>query len=353
MPGAPSVVSAEEALEGALSTQKGAEEGRAQRWVTHPVGRHGAMDPMIERAIAERASSQLGLLTRSQAREAGLSAKAVRHRIATGHLVPVGNQVLWPAGLPPSPQLWAMAACLDVGGVVTHRAAARSHGLRRVALSAREVLVLKDRSTTTTPLARVHTTTHLTADDVVLVDGVPTTSVARTLLGVAALVPAEVSRAALVGAVEDAVREGKATDRWLWWLLEERRCRGRNGVTTMESVLADRARLGPTESWLEREALRVLAEAGLPRPAVQHVVRRRGAFVSRVDLAYVAERVLIELEGRDHAGDAQRAVDAHQRNQGQLSGHTVLTYTYDQVVRTPEVLVSEVREALAAARAAA
>ena len=46
----------------------------------------------------------------------------------------------------------------------------------------------------------------------------------------------------------------------------------------------------------------------------------------------------------------QRAVDAHQRNAAQLLGHTILTYTYDQVVRTPGVMVAEVRQALATNR---
>ncbi|WCO68880.1 DUF559 domain-containing protein [Iamia majanohamensis] len=305
------------------------------------------MDPMIERAIAERASSQLGLLTRSQARSAGMSAKSIRHRLDSGAWRLVGNSVLWPAVLADGVHLRIMAACLDVGGVASHRTAAWLDAPERVPPpDPLEVLLRKGGSVRTTPLARTHLTTSLPEDDVRTVAGIPTTSAARTLLGLAGLVPAEISYSSFTGSVEEAVRAGRASDRWLWWLLEERRCRGRDGVRVLESVLAERARLGPTESWLEREALRVLEAAGLPLPTVQHVVRRQGAFVSRVDLAYVAERVLIEVEGKDHDGHVQRAVDAHQRNQGQLLGHTVLTYTYEQVVRSPHVLVAEVREAL-------
>ncbi len=311
------------------------------------------MDRMIELAIAERASTQLGLFTRAQARAAGMSAKTIRHRLDSGALRLLGNSVLRPAALPETTHLRIMAACLDVGGVASHRTAAWLEDLASVGRPIPiEVMALRRGSVRTTPLARTHLTTSLRDEDVLVVDGIPTTSVARTLLGVAALVPREIRREALVGAVEQAVREGKASDRWLWWLLEERRCRGRNGVRALETVLTQRAELGPTESWLERETLRVLARAGLPLPVVQHVVRRSGAFVSRVDFAYVPERVLIEVEGRDHASDPQRAVDAHQRNEGQLLGHTVLTYTYGQVVGTPHVLVDEVRRALAAARSA-
>lgn len=307
------------------------------------------MDPIIERSLAERASTQLGLFTTTQARDAGMSRKVLRHRLTHGSLRLVGNQVLWPADLPPStPHLRVMAACLDVDGVASHRTAAWLHGCADVGrLAPIEVMARRGGRTRTTPLARVHLTTSLDPEDVLLVGGVPTTSVARTLLGVASLVPDEVGRGDLVGAVEAAVRDRQASDRWLWWLLEERRCRGRNGVRALESVLAERARLGPTESWLERETLRVLGAAGLPLPHVQCVIRQRGAFVTRVDFAYPDQRVLMEVEGKVHAADAQRAIDAHQRNVGQLLGHTVLTYTYDQVVRTPQVMVEEVRCALA------
>lgn len=312
------------------------------------------MDPGIERSIARRASAQLGLITRSQARAAGMSRAAIARRIDAGQLRLVGNQVLWPAGLPVRPRLEVMAACLDVGGVASHRTAGWCHSLERMDPSTDiEVVVLKGGSTTTTPLARVHTTTNLDPADVLRVEGVPTTSVARTILDLCALVPDEVERNDVVAAVEGAVRDRKASDRWLWWLLEERRCRGRNGVSTMESILAERAALGPTESWLERETLRILGEAGLPLPEVQRVFRRKGAFVSRVDFAYEHLPVAIEVEGKVHASDAQRAVDAHQRNAVQLLGHTVLTFTYGVVVRTPGVVVRTVAEALAQAEARA
>lgn len=100
---------------------------------------------------------------------------------------------------------------------------------------------------------------------------------------------------------------------------------------SLESILAERAALGPTESWLERETLRVLGRAGLPLPEVQCTLRQRGAFVSRVDFLYRAARIVIEVEGKSHDPDEQRGVDARQRNGVQLLGHAVLTYTYQQV----------------------
>lgn len=299
-----------------------------------------------ERAIAERARTQLGHITRRQYLDLGLTYSALAHRTRTGLHRQVGSGTFRLQGAPDGRRADVMAACLDLGAVASHRTAAWLHGLDGFGPPTRiEVLVPKGRRVAN-DLAIVHQTTNLGPDDIVTVDGIPSTSIARTILGLAALVPAEVPREALVGAVEVAVRQRKASDRWLWWLLEERRCRGRNGVGVMEDVLAQRARLGPTESWLERETLRVLAAAGLPAPTVQRRVRDRGRFVSRVDLVYDAAKVAIEVEGKDHLTPEQHRIDARQRNELQLLGYTILTFTYTDVVGDPSRVVRTVRRAL-------
>lgn len=312
------------------------------------------MEPSIERAIAERSASQLGLFTHAQARAAGLSSKVVRRRVACGALHVVGHRVLWPANLDRSPERVVMACCLDAGGVASHRTAAWLHGLDGFGPPMPvDVSVRKARTRTSTELGRVHSTTELGPADVLAVGAIPTTSVARTLLDLSKLVlHGEVCRNRLVGALETAIREGKASDRWLWWLLEERRCRGRDGVSVMETVLVERARLGPTESWLERETLRILAKAGLPQPAVQRRFTLRGAFVSRVDFAYLDRPVAIEVEGKGHLTLEQQAVDARQRNLLQLMGIKILTFTYSDVVRDPDLLIRTVRDARALTDAA-
>lgn len=312
------------------------------------------MSPSIERAIAERAQEQLGLITRAQYREVGVSNARIWGRTRRGAHLPVGRSTFRLPGAPVGPRATLMAACLDVGAVASHRSAAWLHGLHCFTAPARlEVLVLKDRSKTVSELAIVHQTTSLEPADVADVEGIPCTSVARTILNLCALVPHEVARADVLGAIEVAVRDRLASDRWLWWLLEERRCRGRNGVLAMEDVLAERARLGPTESWLEREILRVLAAALLPAPVVQHRVDDQGRFVSRVDLIYADARVAIEVEGKGHLTPEQHAVDARQRNELQLLGFTILTFTYHDVVGDPRRVALTIRRALERAAAAA
>ncbi len=311
------------------------------------------MDPTSERAIAERAHAQLGLVTTAQLAAASMSRRTRSRRVHDGLLVPVGVHTYRLAGAPTGPHVEVLATCLDLGAAASHRTAAWLHGLHpqppRI-----DVTVVEGASrgrVPTRPDRRVHSSTNLPTDDVVRVGPIPTTSVARTLLGVAALPGSEVGSDALTAMVEDAVRRRRASDRWLWWLLEQRRCRGRNGVRRFAAVLARRAALGPTESWLEREVLRVLERAGLPLPLTQQVVRRRGAFVARVDFLYPDERIVLEAQGHTtHATRSALSADAARTSGLTLLGFEVHQVTYDQVVRDPAGVADLVATALAGAR---
>lgn len=309
------------------------------------------MDVTSERTIADLARQQHGCITAAQATAAGMSKATRARRLDRGLLVPVGATTYRLASAPATPEAALMAACLDLGAVVSHRSALWLHGLRSRPPERPEVSVRK--GSTTRKAARsaevvVHATTSLPKDDLTEVRHIPVTSVARSLLGLAALVETPVEREELEAAVETAVRTRLASDTWLWWLLENRRCRGRNGVTEMERVLARRVGLGPTESWLERQMLELLRSAGLPLPAVQRRIRRRGAFVARVDLLYEGHRVVIEVMGHEwHSSRPQREADTRRANELQLMGYVVIQITYDQLVGDPRSVVRTVREALA------
>ncbi|HXH56884.1 type IV toxin-antitoxin system AbiEi family antitoxin domain-containing protein [Iamia sp.] len=311
------------------------------------------MNPSTERAIAERARSQLGLLTIAQLGEAGLSRRTITRRIGCGLLVPAGSTTVRLSTHPESPQGNVLAACLDLGGVASHHTAAWLHGLLPRPGPLIDVSVPKGRSSGSAGSVatwRTHTSTNLPPDDTLAIGPIPTTSVARTLLGLAALDRSEVDDEALTSAIEEAVRTRRATERWLWWLLEQRRCRGRNGVSRFEEALATRARLGPTESWLEREMLSLIERAHLPRPIVQRVVRRRGAFVARVDFAYEREGVVLEALGyASHSSRPALTADAARASRLQLLGLAVHQFTYDQIVRDPRWVTTTVAAALAAA----
>ena len=104
-----------------------------------------------------------------------------------------------------------------------------------------------------------------------------------------------------------------------------------------------------TESWLERETLRVLANAGLPAPICQARIAPKGAFVARVDFLYPDHLVVIEVNGHAwHSTRDQVAADAARRRQLVLAGYLVLDFTYDDIVSSPQLVVTQVRAALVA-----
>jgi hypothetical protein len=291
------------------------------------------MDPVLERAIAERSTQQLGLITDPQLRELGVSSRQ-RARLTTGGwLVPMGVRTHRVGGAPVSYQSQVLAACLDLDAVASHRTGAFLHRLpvgpwMPVPI---EVSLRRGQRAGASPLAIVHTSTNLPPDDIVQIGPIPVTSIARTVLGLAALVP-EISADDVRDVVDVAVRDRLASDDWLWWFLEQRRCRGRNGVSTLEGILVDRLGHGCTESWLERAFLRVVDEGGFVPPVVQRRIRVRGAFVARVDTIWPPD-IVAEVNGaRAHTTRRQQAADAVRRNRLVAAGFRVLEFTYDQVV---------------------
>lgn len=303
--------------------------------------------------ILDHATRHHGLVTRAELEAAGVTRGVRRGLVGRGILTPVGRRTFRVAGAPRTPQQTVLAASLETGGVAAGRTAARLHRIGTVRAPQRpEVLIARSQHVDQSPLALVHTTTWLPSDDIVLVDRIPTLSVARTLFSLAALVP-KVSVAAVTGAFEGALGTEKVGEQRLWWQLERTRRRGRNGVTVFEAILTARSSGEITESWLERETLRVLRNAGLPMPVCQERIAADGAFVARVDFSYSPQMVIIEVSGhRWHRSRDQLNADLRRRRALTLRGYQVLEYSYDDVVQHPGRLVAEVAEALAGRLAA-
>ncbi|HEX7135206.1 MAG TPA: type IV toxin-antitoxin system AbiEi family antitoxin domain-containing protein [Iamia sp.] len=308
------------------------------------------MDTDTRSTIASLASRQMGLITRDQMLRAGVSRSAIWRQSRAGHLLPAGRTTFRLPAVARSPDADVLAACLDHDGVASHRTAAWLHGLRERPPDV-EVTVPRMGRRWPSPIAPtgvvVHSSTDLPVGDIILVRDIPTTTVARTLLGLGALVPRHIAQEELAEIMAEACERGPASERWLFWLLERRRIQGRAGVIAFEEALAARVRLGPTESWLERETLRIIEEAGLPLPRVQRRVERRGRFVGRVDLRYDRRPVVIEALGyAHHRSRADLERDTRRANALQLAGNQVLQFSYDQVVRDPTSVTADIAEAL-------
>jgi hypothetical protein len=310
------------------------------------------MQPTPRGPAIERAASQHGYLSRQDLADLGWSRRVIQRRAVEGEIVRAGPGIFRLPAAPVTKLGAVFAATHLTGGVGSHRTSGWLHEMIE-GLDVIDVVVgpgspvRPHRFGLDGSDVHVHATTSLPRDDVLMVKGVRATSIARTALGLASLVPHAMSERDLVDAMAVAVDRKMATEAWFWWMLEHRRIQGRNGVRALEAALAELGRLGPTESWLEREFLRLLAEAGIPLPKTQRTIAAAGRFVGRVDFIYDTHGVVIEVLGYAfHRTRAQLEADTRRANRLQLQGLQVLQFSYDQVVGDPASVLATVCSAL-------
>jgi hypothetical protein len=154
------------------------------------------MPPLMERnvdvLIADLAARQHGVVTRRQLLAAGASEKQIRHRVAVRWLHAIHRGV-YSVGHPrllraSGRYLGAVFACGD-GAVLSHRAGAAHLGIRPSASSRIDVTVPR-RGATAKKGVTLHRTRRLEASEVMVHEGIPCTTPARTLMDLAGVVGA-------------------------------------------------------------------------------------------------------------------------------------------------------------------
>lgn len=152
------------------------------------------------------------------------------------------------------------------------------------------------------------------------------------------------------GCLEVGLGRQLITLQGLYTILESVARRGRQGAGVLR-VLLDKRSEGDdlAESVLEARMLRLCRNEGLPQPVCQHRVHDGPRLVGRIDFAYPADRVAIEVDGYEsHASlDAFRH-DRARQNELVALGWTVLRFTWDDVVHHPARVVRVVRGVLCA-----
>jgi very-short-patch-repair endonuclease len=290
--------------------------------------------------IAELAARQHGLVGLHQLAELGVT-RAVRRRLVTeGWLVAEAPRVLAVAGSPTSWHRRLQAGLLSLGGtaVVSHRAAAALHGLDRATRTV-EFTIGRAGTGRRSPFD-VHTTRHVDASDRVVVAGFAVTSASRTIIDLAR---ERVSTVVLEASIDSAVRLGLSSPLVLARRLADLRGPGRWGCRRIDDLLLDSG--GHTK--LEREFLKLMRTASLPRPLTQVVHRHGGRSVARVDFLFEPYPLVVEVNGRHgHASDAERAKDGQRRNELQALGREVYDYTWNDVIMRGAHVVQEIRTCL-------
>jgi len=297
----------------------------------------------VDRRLSALADTQHGVVSLTQLEGLGLSANAVRKRVASGRLhrvhhgvYAVGRRQLTRWGR----YMAAVLAC-GPGAILSHRSAAalwdlRPHGGASIDVSSSRRTGYR--------LAGIdlHRTRTITASDAATVNGIPVTSVARTLLDLAGVVGPRSLERAVERAEILRVFDLRAIDAVLG------RANGRHGIGAL-STLLDRLRPNQvTRSELERRLVDLCESAALPSPRANFRIDL-GDGALEVDFYWPSARLIVETDGFEtHATRAQFERDRRRDQRLTLAGYTVIRFTWRQLEEAPHRVSATIASLLAA-----
>ena len=274
------------------------------------------------RGLSELAERQHGVIARRQLVNLGFSGSAIARMLEAGRLhrvhrgvYAVGHSVLRREG-------WWLAAVLagGPGAFAGHRLAGTIWDL--ITWSGRPSVTVPSWRASTREI-RFHTRS-LPVDEVTTELGIPVTSVPRTLLDLASVLPPD----RLLNAINEAEERGLGDALSLPVLIE--RHRGERGVAVLRSVLAD-AGYGVTDRELEAGFARFVARHRLPRPELNAWIRV-GIDHFKADCAWREQRVIVELHSARHHSTVPKVTrDAARDRRLMLAGWTVIHVTWAQL----------------------
>ncbi len=239
-----------------------------------------------------------------------------------------------------------MSGTLDAGpgAVASRTTAAALWGLPGFEHGTVHVTQPRNGTSRSSRLAVVHESRFLPPHHEAVREGIPLTTVARTLFDLAGCVhPGRTERA-----IENARRHHLVTLEQLRRTTVELVARGRKGSRLMRDLLAARgAGWVPTESGLEADFLALLVAAGIELPEGQVDLGGEG-WVGRVDFYYSRIRLVIEIDGHAfHTSLLDTEADARRDEALRAAGFEVMRITEEQLRDHPEAVVERVRRALA------
>jgi uncharacterized protein DUF559 len=291
------------------------------------------------RWIAELALSQHGAVAHWQLVRGGLRAGAIQRLIEAGWLHPLHKGV-YAVGHPGISWLGRCSAVVlasGPGAVLSHPPAAGLWEVRRTSSPVLHVTVPRPRHGPRG--VKVHRVRSLHAEDIAEIEGIPVTSLARTLLDNAEVLPLR----QVVRMIEEAERRQifdlGAVERLL------ARSHGRHGVkplrAAMEAINGEPARVN--SDW-ERDFLDFCADYGIPRPELNVIVAGY-----EVDALWRDAKLVVELDSWSH----HRARSAFENDREklaalQLAGFVVLPITWRRLEREPEAVARQIKRRAAA-----
>ena len=286
--------------------------------------------------IARLARRTWGVVTRAQLLAAGISKKEIEHRIRIGSLIRVHPGVYRVGHVAPSTEatyLAAVWACGE-GALLCGRAAAYLLGLLRgrVAPPPPEVVVEKRRRVRGVRTKRSRVPLE---PDAMTWHGIPVTTVARTIVDLAAVLPLnDLSLVCHEAGVKHRTTPGQVKE-----VLSRRP--NAKGASKLRPIFEGDA--PAMLSRLEKGFRKLLIDAGLPLP-----VFNRPAGGRRIDCRWDWVPLTVELDSYTfhhsrHAWEQDRRREREARGRGD----EFRRYTWGDVFEEPETLLKDLRPLLA------
>jgi very-short-patch-repair endonuclease len=296
---------------------------------------------VIDTLIARLAARQHGVVALWQLTALGISTSGVSRRVADGRLRRIHRGVYAVGPLDRRGYWMAAVLACGEGALLSHRDAAMLWNLRPANRTTIDVTAPGARGRRRSRIT-VHGAARLHPDDRAEVEGIPVTSLPRTLLDLAEVTSAQQLRRAY----EAAERHGFLNIRALNELVA--RSNGRRGLPDLRALLDyDPAHAVGSKSDLESQFLDLVREAGLPLPQLNVLV---AGFM--VDAYWPRGRLVVELQSWEHHGHRQAFERDNERlGRLQVAGYSVLPLTYRHLRDQPDWVVRTIAGLLRAEHA--
>jgi very-short-patch-repair endonuclease len=295
-----------------------------------------AYDNSDDPRLWELARRQHGVVGWEQLRGLGYDRHTVHSLVAKGWLHRV-HRAVYAVGhtrLSVKGQWMAAVLACGPGAALSHAHAAALHDLRTIPSGLIDVTAPGRRHV---PGVRCHRARTLDPQDVTVVDAIPVTTVARTLLDQAERLSAQRLRTLLEATLRREVFDLNSIEATI------ARSPGRHGIAPLTEALTYLADEAPwTQSEKERHFLEFARAHGLPEPSVNVVVLH-----DPVDFFWPGSNLIVEVDGWEfhkthEAFEADRLKDAKHH----VAGFTVLRITARRIDRDAPAVAGEIRALL-------
>jgi hypothetical protein len=300
-----------------------------------------------DRAIAAIAAGQHGIVTHGQLIAIGFSSSAIRARVAAGRLYRLHRGV-YAVGFPPfRREAHWLAAVLACGerALLSHRAAGALLDIRESAAALIDVSS-PTRAGRRRAGIRVHRADNLRDAERTVVNSVPCTTVARTIVDLAGVLT--------IGSLEYTIHRAQTKRRFprdeVIAILD--RLPRKSGTANVRQILGlSRPAEDRLNSELERRLFRICALAGVPQPEVNRWIALPAADGGgyEVDFCWPERRLIVETDSRVfHETDRAFQNDPRRDRLLMLAGWRVIRFTYRDLNERPREVAGQLRLLLAA-----